>query len=718
MMMVPRRRAPFHFATVTWLLCLALATANTVGQEVVPLPNALAQAAESKSPVKSVVQPGETPSIEVVPAQPPVALTEAELITRLQRTIASNEKQVEELRCEVADPSSEYYKAEGEFRALEERFSQEKAALAKLLEVGEVDDAAKLKVALVDTEKSWMLSRERFDLAIVTRKTLQEQISALENKLLQDRQALDKLTGEEPPVVAPAKQVVEAKATVAKPLTMGEAADPTAATAAATTKPVTTPPTSAQADAAGIATSLGLNEPKAKPPSQEMIAAKADADVKQQAVVQAEQDVRTVSDRLAALEKNISIEQKLLAAGRKKADLANQSRLAAEDEYQKKSAEGLMGNQLAEIASRRSDSERQFQDANNEVRSRMDRLQELQGELTALQSEELAALQAAKARQNELTMAEAKLGQLKNPFSLQNLIQWLLNHGPTLSMILTIMYALHKVTQLSTRRVVDLMVQSTSRSAPEENEARVNTLAGVFQNAASLTIIIGGAIMVFEEAGIAVAPLMGGAAVLGLAVAFGAQNLIRDYFYGFVILLENQYKINDVLKIGEVSGQVERITLRMTVLRDLEGCVHFIPNGKIDCVSNMTHGWSRAVFDVGISHKEDPDRIMNTLLDLACELKQEPEYARLIIDDPEMLGVDKLDSNGLTIKFVIKTRPLKQWAVKRELQRRIKRRFTELGIDLAMPQQFVLRDESHFNGLQSGETLTDSSVVDLPRRAA
>jgi len=219
--------------------------------------------------------------------------------------------------------------------------------------------------------------------------------------------------------------------------------------------------------------------------------------------------------------------------------------------------------------------------------------------------------------------------------------------------------------------------------------------------------------MACEEAGIAVAPLMGGAAVLGLAVAFGAQNLIRDYFYGFVILLENQYKINDVLKIGEVSGQVERITLRMTVLRDLEGCVHFIPNGKIDCVSNMTHGWSRAVFDIGISHKEDPDRVMNTLMDLACELRQESAFSRLIIDDPEMLGVDQLDSNGLTIKFVIKTRPLKQWAVKRELQRRIKRRFTELGIDLAMPQQFVLRDESH-----TGETLpVETPSVNIHRAA-
>ena len=101
--------------------------------------------------------------------------------------------------------------------------------------------------------------------------------------------------------------------------------------------------------------------------------------------------------------------------------------------------------------------------------------------------------------------------------------------------------------------------------------------------------------MILQEAGIPIAPLLGGAAVFGLAVAFGAQNLIRDYFYGFVILLENQYKLNDVVKIGDISGQVEQITLRMTVLRDLEGNVHFVPNGQITTVTNMTHGWSRAL---------------------------------------------------------------------------------------------------------------------------
>lgn len=676
--------------------------------KVSPPHHALAQAAEPKTTANPTA--GEPTKTETA-APAPAALTEAEQITRLQRNIAADEKQVEELRCDLADPTNEYGTAEREFRSIDDQFTLEKAELTNLADKGNAEAFAKWKESLASTEKAWKLARERFDLAIQTRKTVQEQIAALDGKLQQDRQALNKLMGVEIQP-APSKASAEAvvPATTTKPA--AEALEPMTTAVPATSKPIATVAPATADAAAGIGSVLTLSEPSEKS-NKAIIAAKADADVKQQAVQAAEQNVRTVTERRTMLEKNIVLEQKLLSAGRKKADLANQRRLASEEEYQKKSAEGLMGDDLVEIASRRGESEQLFAEANNEVRTRLDRLQELQTELVALQAEELAMLQAAKARQDELSLAEAHLGDLKNPFSLQNLIQWLLNHGPTLSLMLTVMYGLHKLMQLSTRRVVELMVQSTSRSAPEESEARVNTLAGVFQNAASLTIIIGGLIMMCEEAGIAVAPLMGGAAVLGLAVAFGAQNLIRDYFYGFVILLENQYKINDVLKIGEVSGQVERITLRMTVLRDLEGCVHFIPNGKIDCVSNMTHGWSRAVFDIGISHKEDPDQVMNTLLQLAAELRREAAFARLMIDDAEMLGVDKLDSNGLTIKFVIKTRPLKQWAVKRELQRRIKRRFTELGIDLAMPQQFILRDSP-----AAAEPLTDTHPITLARKAA
>jgi small conductance mechanosensitive channel len=174
-----------------------------------------------------------------------------------------------------------------------------------------------------------------------------------------------------------------------------------------------------------------------------------------------------------------------------------------------------------------------------------------------------------------------------------------------------------------------------------------------------------------------------------LAVAFGAQNLIKDYFSGFMVLLEDQYGINDVVRIGSVAGQVEHISLRMTVLRDLEGVVHFVPHGTITTVSNMTHGWSRALFDVSVSYNEDLDYVIRVLMELAHELRKDPAYGPLMLDDPEMLGVDDLGASAVVIKFFIKTLPQQQWAVKREMLRRIKRRFDEMRIEIPYPHQTV-----------------------------
>lgn len=276
--------------------------------------------------------------------------------------------------------------------------------------------------------------------------------------------------------------------------------------------------------------------------------------------------------------------------------------------------------------------------------------------------------------------------KLDNPFSPRNLLQWILDHGPKLLAILVAMYVLRTAALVFSQRIVAVLARGGARGSHEEREDRARTLVGVFHNAASIVIVVGSILMACEEVGIAVGPLMGGAAVLGLAAAFGAQNLIRDYFYGFMILLENQYKLNDIIKIGDVSGQVERITMRVTILRDLEGNVHFVPNGRIESVTNMTHGWSRALLEIRVGYHEDADRVMGILIDLADELRHDPNFAPLILDDAEMLGVDSLGESALVVKFTIKTRPLKQWAVRREMLRRIKHRFDEMNIQFPGPR--------------------------------
>ncbi len=156
-----------------------------------------------------------------------------------------------------------------------------------------------------------------------------------------------------------------------------------------------------------------------------------------------------------------------------------------------------------------------------------------------------------------------------------------------------------------------------------------------------------------------------------------------------MVLLEDQYGVNDVVKIGDASGAVEKITLRMTVLRDLDGSLHFIPHGSITQVTNMTHGWSRAVVDVGVAYKENPDKAMSALVDIGKELRNDPKFSPLILDGPEMLGVDALGDSAVTIKFFLKTQPSQRWFVKRELLRRIKNRFDELDIEIPFPQRTI-----------------------------
>jgi len=223
----------------------------------------------------------------------------------------------------------------------------------------------------------------------------------------------------------------------------------------------------------------------------------------------------------------------------------------------------------------------------------------------------------------------------------------------------------------------------------------------------------GGLVMILDEFGVPVVPLMGGAAVMGLAIAFGAQNLIRDYFCGFMMLLEDQYSINDVARIGNISGLVEHITLRITVLRDLEGVRHFIPHGTITSVSNLTHGWSRALFDIQVAYKEDVDRVMATLVELGKDMRTDPQLGAQILEDPEMLGVDALADSGVIIKFFMKTRPLQQWPVKREMLRRIKNRFDELGIEIPFPHQTLY----HRNGEASNNSVLSAHFASLGRRA-
>ncbi len=273
-------------------------------------------------------------------------------------------------------------------------------------------------------------------------------------------------------------------------------------------------------------------------------------------------------------------------------------------------------------------------------------------------------------------------------WSLPGFIAWLRDHGFNIVLILVLATVILWLANRFHKRLVIFLAGGRGTAAEQENRAR--TLVGVMHNALR-TVVIGTAVMMLlAEIGVNIGALLGGVAVAGLAVAFGAQSLIKDYFTGFLVLLEQQYMIGDVVKISGnnfsgLTGQVEQISLRVTVLRDVEGAVHFIPHGQITVVSNLTHGWSQAVFDVKVDCAEHVERVRELFFGLAKQLREDKTYGPMILNDAEMLGVDSLGDNSYTIKFTLKTLPLKRWEVKRELLRRIQDKFQELKIKVSVP---------------------------------
>jgi small conductance mechanosensitive channel len=621
--------------------------------------------------------------------------TEAERISRLTRTIEADEKTVIELQKQLDDPQSEFHQAELEFKQLDEQLAEQKKDIEELKQAGKKDEVAVLEAIHKPLEEQWQLAKDRFNLAIQERKVLQEKIASLKQRIPQNKQVLNELLGVASPTPETPSQADALTATIKAGILSGAKVSPEP-------EPNGTSKESTPADGAA----------DEKPTTKEYLAAEQEVRAREAAAVQAEARARAIGERLAALRENILLEEKLLATAREKADQAYAAHMALEKDIERCVTADPMA--VPGLMLKNQDTLKRFDQARRDVRTITDHLRDLQTELSELQAEQLAAQAEAHRRALEVRAAQDRLESLKNPFTFPNILQWLIDHGPHILLVITGVLVLRWVVQMFSCRIVRLMVLSGGRGTQQERENRAQTLVAVFRNTASLAVLCGGLLMLLDVIGVPVVPLMGGAAVLGLAVAFGAQNLIRDYFSGFMVLLEDQYGINDVVRIGGTAGLVERITLRMTVLRDMEGVVHFIPHGTITTVSNLTHGWSRAVFEIGIAYKENADRVMAVLLDLAREIRKDPTYGPLILDDPQMLGVDGFRESAVIIKFYLKTKPLQQWVVKRELLRRIKRTFDELHIEIPFPHRTIY----HHYVDDGAETKTAGSLEDRLRRSA
>lgn len=227
-----------------------------------------------------------------------------------------------------------------------------------------------------------------------------------------------------------------------------------------------------------------------------------------------------------------------------------------------------------------------------------------------------------------------------------------------------------------------------------ELEKRAETVGGILRKSAIAGVWLLAGMMTLRELGFEIGPILAGAGIAGLAFGFGAQNLVRDIISGLFMISENQIRINDVAIINGTGGLVEQVNLRTTVLRGLNGTVHIFPNGAITSLSNMTREYSFYVFDMGVAYKEDTDRVAAVMQEVAAELQADPAYAPHILAPLEVLGVDQFADSAVIIKARIKTEPIKQWYVGRELNRRFKKRFDELGIEIPFPHRTLYMGEA------------------------
>ena len=260
-------------------------------------------------------------------------------------------------------------------------------------------------------------------------------------------------------------------------------------------------------------------------------------------------------------------------------------------------------------------------------------------------------------------------------------IQWMLSSGLRVLLIVFLAFVALRVA----RFVSDRIFPASKKKEDPEFKKRADTLSSIIRYILFVAILIVAAMTVMGELGIQIGPVLAAAGIVGLAVGFGAQNFVQDVISGFFILLEDQVRVGDVVQIADKGGLVERMTLRLVVLRDLAGNVHYVRNGQIQVVTNMTKDYSRYVFDIGVAYRENVDEVIEVVQEVDEDLRNDPAFKDDILEPIEILGLDQFADSAVVIKARTKTKPIRQWAVAREFNRRLKKAFDEKDIEIPFP---------------------------------
>ena len=269
-------------------------------------------------------------------------------------------------------------------------------------------------------------------------------------------------------------------------------------------------------------------------------------------------------------------------------------------------------------------------------------------------------------------------------------IDWLKDSGVSILIIIVIAAAVYFVLRrLIPPLIKKTMAQRMKGELEEEIKKRCDTLSSVLVKTSLIIIVIFALFTILPEFGINITAMLAGLGVIGIAVGFGAQSLIRDYLSGLFIILEDPYDVGDVIRVADIAGLVEEISLRRTILRDLDGIVHSVPNGEIKTASNFTYRYSRVNLNISVAYGEDLDRVIKVINRVCTEMAEDSKWKADFVTTPQVLRVDNLGDSGIDIKILGDTKPIRQWDVMGELRLRLKRTFDAEGIEIPWPHTKV-----------------------------
>lgn len=265
----------------------------------------------------------------------------------------------------------------------------------------------------------------------------------------------------------------------------------------------------------------------------------------------------------------------------------------------------------------------------------------------------------------------------------QEFVSWFAGIGFKLAIIIGLTIVALIIVRMITKRFVKIYVDKHAKDV--EMQKRAETLGKMFNYFLVLTVFSVSLMLVLDLFGVKLGPLLAAAGVVGVAIGFGTQHLVQDLLNGFFIMLDDEIREGDVVEVAGISGMVERVTFRQTVLRSLNGNVHFVPNSKIDIVTNMTKSFSYCVLDIGVAYKEDMEEVFSLMEEVSSDMQKVEPFSEYILEPLEILGLDQFADSALMIKARIKVKPIKQWKVKREFHLRLKRLFDEKKIEIPFP---------------------------------